>query len=402
MYTMHTYTGLGLALLLTFVSVQAANNDPLNVLPKDIAEPMQWCAWHAGWTTSNERYGFTGEATADKTKFEDYAIKFTKAANGLIPEEVCDDIKLMFFNVGWVTANERYGYDQSDDQSKADNHYSNIEKSKQFSKTLLDNISELGWAASWHAANTRAGHDEDAIGDKAKFESYAGRIAADVKLVAVNFEVDSAKLLKSNPKVVGKIIYNNDGDEPQTQAFSVEFSKGKTTSYTKEVSFTYGLSISSSVSFSYYAADIEASVEASFEYTSMESFTEENSEGTTVSYEWDITVPAKSIYRVTASIHEAEMEIPYEMVFDFDGSKRSFNGKWKGVAVSTATTDLVKCADRQCNKIIEGDEITVKPPVVKDEETTAPPSPSGGVTLIWNMFLAIQLPFIVVFIFMSM
>ena len=40
-------------------------------------------------------------------------------------------------------------------------------------------------------------------------------------------------------------------------------------------------------------------------------------------------------------VHECEMEVPYELVFEFGETKQSLSGIWKGVAVSIAI--LSKC-----------------------------------------------------------
>ena len=40
-------------------------------------------------------------------------------------------------------------------------------------------------------------------------------------------------------------------------------------------------------------------------------------------------------------VHEASMEVPYELVFDFgDGKQKSISGVWTGVAVSSATYEI--------------------------------------------------------------
>ena len=66
------------------------------------------------------------------------------------------------------------------------------------------------------------------------------------------------------------------------------------------------------------------------------------SSGTTKAYEFPLKVPGQSKYVAKATVHEAEMEVPYELVFDFGGTRKTIEGIWRGVAVSTATYSVDK------------------------------------------------------------
>ena len=81
----------------------------------------------------------------------------------------------------------------------------------------------------------------------------------------------------------------------------------------------------------------EINFELSFSFSHSHTFEQSVSTGTTKSVEFPLSVPAHSTYIAKGIVSEAEMEIPYELVFDFGGPHRKLKGHWKGLACSKAT-----------------------------------------------------------------
>lgn len=54
----------------------------------------------------------------------------------------------------------------------------------ELSYTLARNIRDMGWAAAWYAANTRAQFSDDARSDKEMLNDLANKISSGTRLVA--------------------------------------------------------------------------------------------------------------------------------------------------------------------------------------------------------------------------
>lgn len=121
-------------------------------------------------------------------------------------------------------------------------------------------------------------------------------------------------------------------------AFEFTVTQGKTTSLSFQIGFKYGVKAEMEVSFLYTGGQFEASFEMSQSLTISQSL----STGTSKEYNFPLSVPAHSTYEAKATVQEAEMEVPYELVFDFGGTRKSIVGIWNGVAVSLATYTVTK------------------------------------------------------------
>ena len=96
-----------------YAVTKASSSDKLvklNVLPNEIADNMRQCALKAAESTSNERMGTRGKAAAAKIESDYFCAEFTKQASDLISATISNDIKRMFWNAAWYTANTRKGY----------------------------------------------------------------------------------------------------------------------------------------------------------------------------------------------------------------------------------------------------------------------------------------------------
>lgn len=121
-------------------------------------------------------------------------------------------------------------------------------------------------------------------------------------------------------------------------AFKYSVTEGKTTSTSHQISFSYGIQAELEAKFFGVGGKFGASFNLSHSHT----FSNSLSSGITKTYEYPLQAAPRSKYVAKATVHEAEMEMPYELVFNFDGTKKSINGTWKGVAVSTSTYTVDK------------------------------------------------------------
>lgn len=168
-------------------------------------------------------------------------------------------------------------------------------------------------------------------------------IHGDVKLIDMKFMVDKGKIISKTPQVVSENSMENDSDVAQTMKFTFTITKGKTSSATHTVNFRYGIGATFSAGFPGIG---EFRCQLSFDFSQNHSFKESINQTITKSYEFDLIVPAHGIQDAIATVQEAEMEIPYELVFDFQGTTRSVEGLWKGVACSDATYTISKTVQR--------------------------------------------------------
>lgn len=313
----------------------------MDAFPADVAEQMKWCAWRASWHCSNTRKGYKGDASTDEVAFNDHADAFKKKSSEFLSAETCDDIKWMFWNAAWHTANTRWNYkkDAKKDKEKVEEHYQNIRRKEELSERLASDLQELGWSAAWYCANTRCGYTEDAKGDKARFESFSQKIAGDVNLVAINFFTDKAKVFSQKPAQLEKTTFHNEGDVEQSRTFRYSHTEGKTSSWSNTLNFKFGVQVTFKAGFFKIA---ESEYQLSLEVSNSQTFSGSTSSSVSKEYTFPLKVPGHSTYVAEATVHEAEMDVPYEMIFDFGGQRKSIRGMWHGVATSTAVVSVKK------------------------------------------------------------
>ena len=334
--------------------MKLVNNVPLEIFPPDAADELKAYAERQSLHCAKMRLGNRAEADADKTKAKDHYDAFQEKCKGLLSDKSCQHIRSMLGNAAWHAANtkkskqcwlpsKRYRYrsDSRSDKSGMHAQYQDIIKVGEISENLATNLKEMGCHVARHAANTLAGHDDDAIRDQANVDSYFKKIQGTVNLVDMKFIMNEANILSEEPKIVSKEVLPNHSDLQQTMVFSFSVTEGTTHSTSHTIGFTYGIESSFSVGFPSVG---ELNVKLSFNFSHSRSFAESTSTGTTKSYQFPLAVPAHSTYVAKGTVHEALMEIPYELVFDFKGARRSVTGLWKGVACSEATYTIEKKA----------------------------------------------------------
>ena len=316
----------------------------LNILPVDVAEEIKACSEAAAQSTANERYGSQGEADAQKVHWNEHAASFVRKSDGLLSKEICSDIKMMFWFEAWRTANERKGYDgdAADDKKKVASYFKSIKDRAEMTDQLATDIRNMGWNSAWYWANTLYGYDDDAKRDKAKLEADYNKIHGDINLVDMKFFTDKAKTLTAKPKVIAEQTLPNYTDLQQGMTFQFSTSRGTTTSVSTTVGFKFTISSSIEVGFEGFG---KASLGFSAELSSSTTLADSLSKGETKTYTFPLVVPPHTTYTAKGMVNEANMDVPYELVFDFGGTRKSIYGTWKGVAVSTATYVVKKVSN---------------------------------------------------------
>ena len=330
--------------------IKLVNNVPLEIFPPHAADELKAYAERQSLHSAKMRLGNRAEADADKTKAKDHYDAFQEKCKGLLSDKSCQHIRRMLLKAAWYTANtekskqcwlrterDRYRSDAHSDKSGMYAKYQDIIKTGEISENLATNLKEMGCHVARHATNTLAGHDDDAIRDQANVEAFFKKIQGTVNLVDMKFIMNEAKILSEEPKVVYEEILPNKTDVQQTMEFCFSVTEGKTYSTSHTIGFSYGIESGFSAGFPSVG---ELSVSLSFNFSHSRSFAESTSTVTTKSYRFPLAVPAHSTYVAKGTVHEALMEIPYELVFDFGGACRSVKGLWKGVACGKATCNI--------------------------------------------------------------
>ena len=328
---------------------------PLEILPLDIAEELKGYAEKAAWHCSKMRLGDRGDADADKIEAKKHYDSFKEKCKGLLSDRSCEDIRSILLNAAWYAANKekskrcwwftkrnQYKADADSDKIGVQAMYQDVVYRGEITETLATNVRELGRNAARFAAHTIVGHHDDAKRDQANLDSYFNKIRGNVNLVAMNFFMDEAKIRSPTLKVVSEKILKNNTDVDQAMTFSFSMTEGKTISTSHTIGFSYGINSSFKAGFSGFG---EINFELSFSFSHSHTFEQSTSTGTTKLVEFPLSVPAHSTYVATGMAYEAEMDIPYELVFDFGGAHRKLTGQWKGIAYSEATYQVGKKAD---------------------------------------------------------
>ena len=329
--------------------------EALEILPLNVANELKGYAEKAGWHCVKVRFGNRGEADANKVESKNHFDSFKEKCKGLLSKKTCEDMRSMIWHTAWHAANttkskqswqfaerKQYKSEAASDKQEIEARYKDVVKKGEISEALARNVKEMGWNAAWFAANTIVGRSDDALRDKANLDSYFDKIHGDVNLVAMNFIMEEAKILSQDPKVVSEDVLVNKGDVPQTMKFIFSMTKGRTRSTSHTIGFSYGINTSFSAGFAGFG---DLNFELSFSFSHSHTFEQSTNTGITTSFEFPLLVPAHSIYVAKGMVHEAKMEIPYELVLDFGGTQRTVKGRWKGVACSKATYEIAKKED---------------------------------------------------------
>ena len=150
--------------------------------------------------------------------------------------------------------------------------------------------------------------------------------------------MDKAKIIQhGKPKVIAEQTLINNGQVEQESEFAFAVTEVKTISVSNQIAFTYSVKAGFEAGFLNFG---KSNYEVSFEFSHNHTFSESITTGTTKHYTFRLKVPPHMTYNAKGMVRDCEMEVPYELVFDFGGTQKSLSGIWKGVAVSIATYEV--------------------------------------------------------------
>lgn len=319
-------------------------NEPLNILPTEAAKELREFAeklcLHLAKELKRRRPRL--DETDGMSEARHHYNSFKEKCAGFLSEPTCKDIKSMLKCAGSFSAKMKkseqsvmpwnkktYSAEAENDKQRMENYCQDVIGKREISANLANNIKKVGLSAAWLAAYSVFGSEDEKMRIIAQLKADFERIHGDVKLVNMNFFMNEGSILSERPMVISEGEFKNDGDLEQTMKFSVSVTERKTRSATHTVNFSYGIGANFSAGFPSVA---EMNCQLSFDFSHNHSFQDCISRAITKSYEFPVTVPAHDTYIAKATVHEAEMEVPYELVFDFGGGRRSTRGVWKGVA----------------------------------------------------------------------
>lgn len=272
--------------------------------------------------------GFLSEKTCEKIKS-----LLTSAVKHRVNFEKCKRIKIQFWK------NAKYAGRAGYQKCNMEHHYKSlISRGKQeISENLAKNIKRIGKAAASLAFLSSFGSSEERNQAEKELDDCFELIHGNVTIIDMKFIKDKARLISKTPQVVSRMEMENKGDVAQTMKFTFMATKGKTVSTKHTVNFNYKIGSNFSAGFPGVG---EISCQLSFDFSHNPCFQECINKTITKSYEFDLVVPAHCTQVARATVEEAEMEVPYELVFDFQGTTRSVEGLWKGVGCSEATYSI--------------------------------------------------------------
>ncbi|MEA5498281.1 MAC/perforin domain-containing protein [Limnoraphis robusta Tam1] len=156
---------------------------PINKLPIQVAEEIKWMAWNAAWYAANTRAGdkYKGDAVTNELDFKKHSGNVSKAIVTLelkLTQNALDDIKWGAWNASWYAANTRAGYqnDAENDFKQFEQHFESLKNSKEVTEELAGNLKEMCLSAAWHTVNTRKIYKQDAENDRKRFEFFYSQI----------------------------------------------------------------------------------------------------------------------------------------------------------------------------------------------------------------------------------
>jgi len=326
-----------LAALPLWALVGSASAADLSVLPADIAAQAKAAAKSFGWYAANKFSFNYGDAATDELSAEQAISEMKRLGAGLLTESTVDDFSQLARSSGLWAAKSRFrvGFGAGEDEDSIA-EYANKLLDAGFAEGLVTNLREMCSHAAWAAANKRAhcwlfcGWKED----EAYFEQYAGLIGGEVVLKAISFREQAATVVGRKPLVVGKqTVDNSKSDVPQSATFGFWYTEGRTDSWSNKVGFSVGVK----GTFKAGVIVADAGVELSFSETYEHTWSGAKSEGTTKKYSYPLTVPAHKTYQAKATVHQSEMEVPYELTLAIGDHTWTSSGIWLGVAVSAST-----------------------------------------------------------------
>lgn len=329
----------------------------LDVFPKDMADELKAFAEKLGEFSARcifGKRGKAGTAAAVRVNADMHFSNFMEKCEGLLSETTCLAIRSMLWNVAWYAANikkvdvcclpgAKYQLNADDHQQQVDDFFHKIVSRQEITEMLTTHVKEMGSAAAWLAVNNMVGRNDKVVQYKAILNDCFEKVCGEVSLVAIKFDINQSKILEEKPVIVAEEKLVNNGNEDQSMEVNFSIAEGKTSSVTQRVGFSFDVKTSFGAGF---LGISNATYDLSFNFSRDYTVAESTSNSKTKTYNFPLKVPKKTTYLAKAMVHEAQMDVPYELIFDFGGTQRIAKGRWKGVAVSKVTHEVSEKLDK--------------------------------------------------------
>lgn len=313
------------------------------MLPSDIAAQASSAAFNLAWYATNSRMGPKGDVAQNWLAAQDCIADMKSLGAGLLTDAIVEDFKWLAFNAGWCAANRRHGIsvgnqallDQAtQNEATMNEHANNLAATGLLDEALVTNLKWMAWRASWFAANTRDQCcPDDAKTDKTYFDQLSQIIQGEVVLLSVDFDDKAGRVAGQQPAVVGDQVMDNWSDQQESMTFAYSYTEGKTDSWSNTLGFKIGIKNEFKGGFIFASEKFDLSYEASFSHV----WAGGTSSGVTKAYTYPLVVPPHRIYQGKATVHQATMEVPYQLNLSIGGYPWISRGTWNGVAVSIST-----------------------------------------------------------------
>jgi hypothetical protein len=327
----------------------------LKKLPYDVVEPMKDMAMAAAWHAANTRKGYKGDATGDRIKFNNDYQTLLQNARGLgIGHAVFDNIKWLAWNAAWHAANSRtplHDAHAKKDKESANKHLKKIKEAGVFSDGLLDHITGMIWAAAWYTANTRANFAEDAKSDMHTYNNHIDKMGDEAVLADVKFHIDRRFVGPVKPvSIHEQEIDNRTSGVTGSQTVTITSSETYTKHWNHHVGFTLGIKSTTSFETTIKAVDVTQEIEVSFEASYGHEWGSGESKTAERTYEFHIDTAGQQHILAEGIVQQADLNIPYTIVYKMGDVTREVQGEWQGVGYSRVLLRIYEL-DENGNKI---------------------------------------------------
>jgi len=317
---------------------QSDAHQPLSVLPEEIADLMWHSAIDYGWHAVNVYAGDTGNAKEDMLRGDRNIADMRRRADDLLSDRTVDLMREVAQLEGWYAAQRKEKETQKKTGDKCNAAIANLKKTNELSSDLCEKIRNLASWAAWYTVESKEkGFDsQPAKLNKARGESILDGMRGKVLLKALHIRTDTAKILKSTPISLAEHTLMNRGSVAQTQKYVYQRTIGQTRTWNNQLGFEIGIETSIEVSAKFFDTGVTLRFSASYQ----RSWGGSSHNTEMKRYEFPLTAPPHSTYRMRASVQEATVDAEYTMVLSIGGHEYTHMGRWEGLADSVMTATV--------------------------------------------------------------
>lgn len=289
--------------------------------------------------------GDVGNSREDALRGDRNIADMRRRAKNLLSDRTVDLMREVAQLEGWYAAQWHEKETQKQTGNKCNAAIANLKKTNELSSDLCERIRNLASWAAWYTVEAKdKGFDsQEAKMNKAKGESILDRIKGTVVLKALKIRTDTAKVSKATPINLAEHTLMNHGSVAQTQKYVYQRTIGQTKTWNNQLGFEIGIEGTTKVSATFAGTGLEASRTFRFSASYQRSWGGSRHNTEMKRYEFPLTAPPHSTYRMRASVQEVTVDADYTMVLGIGGHEYTHMGRWEGLAdsIMTATVEPV-------------------------------------------------------------